>query len=301
MNPTLIINEELKSLLPPLSSEEYTGLEASLLKDGCIAPLVTWNDTIVDGHHRYEICCKHLISFRVYPIQFASIEDAMLWAGRNQAHRRNLSPYHRIELATKLKESIAAKAKERQRAAGGDKTNTTDEALLPNSAEAPSGKTTREELAALAGVAPSTVERAEYIAKHADDATKAKLRNGEKGTSINKEYIRLKDEEKRDKMQTEPDTPASEQPSQIETPIQPETQAPAKPLPRPSDSDFVETVTLTHIPANDPERLIGLLFDLFSFKYREQLIVDLLDQMKIDDGEQAVKRIVAGLTKRFST
>lgn len=34
------INEELKNLLPPISDEERTGLEASILKDGCLSPLI---------------------------------------------------------------------------------------------------------------------------------------------------------------------------------------------------------------------------------------------------------------------
>jgi hypothetical protein len=52
-------NLRTKNLLPPLTDAEFTGLEESILKDGCLSPLVIWNDILVDGHHRYEIFHCH--------------------------------------------------------------------------------------------------------------------------------------------------------------------------------------------------------------------------------------------------
>lgn len=42
------IDEEFKSLIPPLSADEYAGLEKSLLDDGCRDSLVLWGDTLKD-------------------------------------------------------------------------------------------------------------------------------------------------------------------------------------------------------------------------------------------------------------
>ncbi len=185
MTKNLIINEELKNLLPPLSAEEFAGLEADILKHGCLSPLIVWNDILVDGHHRCEICWKHEIPFAVNSIVLDSLDEAKFWTWQHQKHRRNLTAYHRAELALKLKDVIMAKAKERQRGGQGG-------VLLPqNSAE---GKETRQELAEISSVSHDTVSRAEYIASHADEETKQKLRSGEKGTSINKEYNRLRAE-----------------------------------------------------------------------------------------------------------
>ena len=61
----LIINDELKNLLPPLSAEEFAGLEADIQAHGCLAPVIAWDGILVDGHHRYEICTKHEIPFSV--------------------------------------------------------------------------------------------------------------------------------------------------------------------------------------------------------------------------------------------
>lgn len=59
----LAINQTFQNLIPPLSPEELSALEASLKHEGCRDPLVVWNNTIIDGHHRYAICTKHGISF----------------------------------------------------------------------------------------------------------------------------------------------------------------------------------------------------------------------------------------------
>ena len=55
---TIKIDPEFKSLLAPLSPEEYNQLQANIEADGCREPLVIWKgeDILVDGHNRLEIC-----------------------------------------------------------------------------------------------------------------------------------------------------------------------------------------------------------------------------------------------------
>ena len=189
MTQNIIINDELKNLLPPLTPEEFAGLEESIRKDGCLSPLIVWNDILVDGHHRYKICTKYQIPFAVKNIVLENLDEAKLWAGKHQENRRNLSPYLRSELALKLKDVVTARAKERQIRKPTD-------FVRPTLAEQ---KPTREELAEIANVSHGTLNKVEYITEHADDETKSKLRKGEKGTSINKEYNRLKAEKKTEK------------------------------------------------------------------------------------------------------
>ena len=54
----LKIDPEFKNLIRPLRREEYRQLELNLVREGCREDIVVWNDTIVDGHNRYEICNK---------------------------------------------------------------------------------------------------------------------------------------------------------------------------------------------------------------------------------------------------
>jgi ParB-like chromosome segregation protein Spo0J len=177
----LTIIDELKTLLPPLSTEEYTGLEADILNEGCLSPLIAWNGILVDGHYRYEICMKHGIPFAVRNIKFNSVEDAKVWAWQHQEHRRNLTSFQRVELALKLKDVIAKKAKERQRLAGGRGGDRVQGSPID----------TASELSKIAGVSARTLRKAEHIVTLADEETKDRLRRGDKGTSIHSEYRRL--------------------------------------------------------------------------------------------------------------
>ena len=78
----IIIDKEFKNLIPPLRNEEYTNLEESLLSEGCREPITLWNDTIVDGHNRYEICTRLNIPFRIVHKGFSSRPEAVSSAAK---------------------------------------------------------------------------------------------------------------------------------------------------------------------------------------------------------------------------
>ena len=86
------INPKFKSLIPPLSAEEYTQLEQNILSDGCRDPLVTWNGFLVDGHNRYQICSNHSIKYDSVDYDFDNEEEVIDWIIDNQLGRRNLDP-----------------------------------------------------------------------------------------------------------------------------------------------------------------------------------------------------------------
>ncbi len=185
----VIIDPEFQSLIPSLQDEERRGLEDSLKADGCRDPLVVWDGVLVDGHHRHGICTKHDIEFEVHPMNFADRNDAMRWIIQNQFSRRNLTPYQRMELAMKLKPLIQWRAKGNQQAAGGDRTTKEGKALMTKVPQALGSGTTRNQLAKIAGVGASTLDRGVYCDKHADEETKQKLRRAE--TTVTREFNRL--------------------------------------------------------------------------------------------------------------
>ena len=157
------IDPEFGKWIPPLTSEEYSGLEKSILSEGCRDPLVVWGEIIVDGHNRYKICQKHGIPFNTVGISFATRDDAKIWILENQMARRNLHPIDRIALVKEVEPLIAARAKERH------------DATLPKPGEqgfrevqksAPHEKT-RDECARLAGV---EVEPSAHFPTHSTPA-----------------------------------------------------------------------------------------------------------------------------------
>jgi len=91
----IIVDEELRQCIPPLTESERTELEAQILRDGrCLVPLIVWEEQciLLDGHNRKEICDLHDIVYETKEISLSSREEAQLWIIRHQLGRRNLTP-----------------------------------------------------------------------------------------------------------------------------------------------------------------------------------------------------------------
>ena len=120
----IVVNEELKAYIDPLTPDEYESLERSLLTEGCRDALVLWGDTLVDGHNRYGICRKHDIPFQtVQNERFRSIDDVHLWMIEQHLGRRSVSDFQRGVLALRKREILTER---RQRAAENGGVETPD-------------------------------------------------------------------------------------------------------------------------------------------------------------------------------
>ena len=104
----IVVNEELKAYIDPLTADEHDALERSLLAEGCRDALVLWGDVLVDGHNRYAICQKHGLPFRtVQSSLFNSLEDVHLWMIDQHLGRRSVSDFQRGVLALRKKDIVA--------------------------------------------------------------------------------------------------------------------------------------------------------------------------------------------------
>jgi len=92
MEQEIIIDNEFKFLLPILDEQTYAALEKSILEHGCRDALVTWNDILIDGYNRYQICMENEIPFTTISMEFESRENVIIWMISNQISRRNLTP-----------------------------------------------------------------------------------------------------------------------------------------------------------------------------------------------------------------
>lgn len=171
----IIINEELRSFVDPLTATEYSALERSLLAEGCRDALVLWGDTLIDGHNRYEICSKHGIEFRtVQNTRFSSIEDVMLWMIDNHLARRSVSDYQRGVLALRKKDLVTARSAPVAESAPAP--DAEGEAAKP--AEAPKPVIKREDLAREARISANTISQIERIQKAATPELVEAVRQG---------------------------------------------------------------------------------------------------------------------------
>ena len=106
----IVVIEELKAYIDPLTPEEHEALERSILAEGCRDALVLWGDVLVDGHNRYGICQKHGLPFQtVQHPKFKSMEDVHLWMIDQHLGRRSVSDFQRGVLALRKKEIMEAR------------------------------------------------------------------------------------------------------------------------------------------------------------------------------------------------
>jgi hypothetical protein len=90
----LTINPDIKVLIHALTAEELGLLEANLLRDGCLDPLIIWQEEqiLLDGHHRLAICERHGFPYATSDISLPDWDSAKLWVLRHQRGRRNSTP-----------------------------------------------------------------------------------------------------------------------------------------------------------------------------------------------------------------
>lgn len=189
------IDKEFKALIPPLTADEYTGLEQSILAEGCRDVLITWCGTLIDGHNRYEICQKHNIPFKTQEKEFPDRDNAVLWIIDNQLGRRNLPVYERGVLALKKKDIIARQAKENLVRAAKITNNKLHDTPLQKSVNPLHTINAQKELAQMAGTSHDTIYKIEKIEAKAPEPLKEKVKLGE--ISINQAYQAVRREEKK--------------------------------------------------------------------------------------------------------
>ncbi|MBO9356077.1 hypothetical protein GG851_18980 [Bordetella petrii] len=167
---TIQINEELRTYIDPLSTDEYAALERSLLAEGCRDALVLWGDVLVDGHNRYELCRKHGLEFKTTQnTRFVSLDDVKLWMIENHLGRRSVSDFQRGVLALRKKEILQARKQARQAqaaqapAADAPGASTGPDAQAPE----PAAALSRQALARAARVSSNTLGQIEKIHKAA--------------------------------------------------------------------------------------------------------------------------------------
>lgn len=156
----LKIDPEFENLIPKLTDAEYAQLEKNILADGRVKePIVVWNGTIIDGHHRYYIVQKHPeIPFEIEERDFANRHEAMAWACANQLGRRNLSSNDASLLrGTQFQETKMSK--------GGQAGNTNAKKRIDENQPFVSDKSTREKIAEQNHVSENTIMHDDWYAK----------------------------------------------------------------------------------------------------------------------------------------
>ena len=175
-SPTVL--PEMAELLPPLTGEQLSALEADILKNGCYSPVIVNEDMVViDGHNRQRLCEQHGLPYQMAVFSFEDMLEAKQWALDTQKGRRNLDKWELGKIALRLKPDIEARARENM----GTRTDLS--ATLPKGSEPVD---TRRELADTVGLGERTMGKVMQIDEHAPAAVKEALDSGD--LSINQGY-----------------------------------------------------------------------------------------------------------------
>ncbi len=163
----IVVKEELKAYIDPLTADEHDALERSILAEGCRDALVLWGNVLVDGHNRFGICQKHGLPFNtVQNTRFQSMEDVHLWMIEQHLGRRSVSDFQRGVLALRKRDILAARKQieqaQLQRESDGT-ADATDEAGEDSPPWEPAPKISRAELAREAKLSTSQVGMIERI------------------------------------------------------------------------------------------------------------------------------------------
>lgn len=183
----IVVNEELKAYIDPLTPEEHDALERSILAEGCRDALVLWGDVLVDGHNRYGICQKHGLPFQtVQNTRFQSMQDVHLWMIDQHLGRRSVSDFQRGVLALRKREIVAERRARAAAAfvAGNAQAETQPEESSATAAPAaasvapPEDLSSREAIARAARLSSSQVVMIEKIQKQAAPELVAAVKSG---------------------------------------------------------------------------------------------------------------------------
>jgi len=181
----IIIEEEFRDLIPPLTPDELAGLEADILQDGCLDALKVWDTpdgpVLIDGHNRKAICDKHGFPYETEFIPgLETREDVKRWMIQHQRHRRNLNEAQRAMLA-----DILATMEP------GDNQYTSE--------DAPIGATTSQSVAAeLFNVGRRSVQRAKCVRENGIPELTQMVTAGQVSVSAAAEVAKLPEDRQRE-------------------------------------------------------------------------------------------------------
>lgn len=198
----LNINPVFRDLIQSLTADEFKQLEDNVLAEGIRDAIVVWNDTIVDGHNRYQLAQKHSLQFDLHEVDFNSQDEAVLWIIDNQLGRRNLTDFAKLELQQKRADVLYEQGRNVMSVASQEQVNRGNQykkveglSIVDKPSKTEPAHNTQKEIAESLNWGTGKVARGQYVIKHAPEEVKEKLRAGE--LSMNEAYKAIKTEEKK--------------------------------------------------------------------------------------------------------
>jgi len=178
-------------IFPMLGAEELRELADDICMFGLREPIVLLNGQVLDGRNRLAACELGCVEPEF--VEWEGSGDPVDWVLSVNLRRRHLDTSQRAMVAARTLEYFRARAKERQRANGGDRKSV--QANLPEPIRAPAQA--RDEAARSVNVSPRTVEHAAKVIEAGVPELVKAVEKGEVAVSTAAEATQLDADEQR--------------------------------------------------------------------------------------------------------
>lgn len=97
MSFRFVKEEHLRNCIKELTNDEKNRLYSSIEQNGCIKPVIVWENTIIDGYTRVEYCIKNNIDFKIEFLHFDNEKQALGYRVIKNIIERGMSEVERAE------------------------------------------------------------------------------------------------------------------------------------------------------------------------------------------------------------
>lgn len=105
--PAFSQNKEFEFLIQPRSETYINELTENIISHGCTMPVEVWENYIIDGHLRYEICKKWEVPLRIKQLSFCSENEVFAYLCSLQLKRNDLTnEYQRYLLGRQFRADL---------------------------------------------------------------------------------------------------------------------------------------------------------------------------------------------------
>lgn len=152
---------EVANFWPLLQDDEFDELVADIREQGQLVPIELWEGKIIDGRNRYRACLIAGVDPECVDVDLSG-RDVVAYVNSLNGARRHMTPSQLAMVADKARDYYDKRAKERQKASGGDRKSEKAKIGCGKSTTTDSLKA-RDEAGKALGVSGSLVDRARKV------------------------------------------------------------------------------------------------------------------------------------------
>lgn len=162
----------------PMGEETIAELAEDIRKNGQAVPIERWNGKLLDGRRRLKACGYARVAPIFRDLDPAKVPDPVAYVLSLNFHRRNLTTSQKAMVGARAREIYDREARERQKAAGGDRRSGKVGSVPVISPEPYRRGDSRDMIGKAVGVGGSTIDAATKVLKEGTTEQVAAVESG---------------------------------------------------------------------------------------------------------------------------